>query len=164
MKSAASAWPRVMPRLRSSTRMRARLVTTIDITTGGNCGHIDAVCPQRQGHRAFLHVTEARRIGDDLAADLLAVVGQRHELHQQARTVGVVELPQGMQGFVGRQRLALAIKVGLGTVAQHGEKQVVHAREVVVHQRRLDPGLRGHPPGGRGGIALFEHDLGGRSE
>ena len=127
-------------------------------------GHVDAVRPQRQGHRAFLQVTEARRIADDLAPDRLAVIGQRHELHQQPGAVSVVELPQRMQRFVVGQRLALTNQVRLGAFPQDGQEQVVHAREVVVHECGLDARLRRHPPRGRSGVALLEHDLGGRSD
>ena len=84
---------------------------------------------------------ETFRVGRDLAADLLAVIGQRHELHAQARSVSAVEPPQRVQGLVIGERLALACQVGLGALAQHGQEQVVHAREVVVHQRGLHAGL-----------------------
>ena len=146
MNSVASAWPRVMPRLRSRTRMRARLVTIMDITTGGNSTQVDSVRAHRQGDRALLEVTEARGVGENLAADLLAVVGQRHELHQQPRTVRVVELPQRVQRLVVDQRLALTDQVRLGALPQHGEEQVVHAREVVVHERGFDSRLGCDPP------------------
>ena len=51
-----------------------------------------------------------------------------------------------MQGFGLGHRLPLPLQVGLGLVAQHGDEEVVHTREVVVHEGRLDPGLGGDTP------------------
>jgi len=54
----------------------------------------------------------------------------------------------------------LAFEVGLGSFAEDREKQILHGREVVVHQRRLDTRLGGHPTGRRGRVTLLGHDPG----
>ena len=59
-------------------------------------------------------------------------------------------------------RLTLMSQVLLGLVAQHRNEQVIHAGEVVMHQRRLDARLVRHPTRGRRRIPLIEHDLGSR--
>ena len=89
------------------------------------------------------------------------MVGHRQELREQLRVVRAAELPQRMQRLRLGDRLALPLQVGLGLIAQHGYEQVVHAGEVIVHERRLDPGLGRDPPRRRRCVPLVDHDLGG---
>ena len=73
--------------------MRARLVTIIDITIGGNASTSDAVRLHRRGYDALFDVAEALGVGRDLAANGFAMVRQGHELHEQPGTVSAVEPP-----------------------------------------------------------------------
>ena len=86
MNAPASAWPRVMPRLRSNTRIRARLVTIMDITTGGNsaistpCARSAKVTALSFGRDAMNRVTNHKEGG-------IADVYDRHRYQEENKRI-----------------------------------------------------------------------------
>ncbi len=84
--------------------------------------------------------------GRNFCADFLAVVGKSHELQQQSSVLGCGQgVPERVQRPVGGQRLLLSIEVDRRADPEDGQVQLVHGREVVMHESRFDPGLGGDP-------------------
>ena len=127
---------------------RERLVRKTDTAPGGNAVVSTPADSRMPAERGDLHRAEAFGVAGDLRTDLLAVIGEGDELgRQRGARIIEAEVPEGAQRLVGREGRRLPGEPLLGAAPEHRQVQVVHRREVVVDELRLEAGLGGDPPG-----------------
>ena len=126
---------------------------------------VHAVALQRSGHRLALFIAETLGVVSDFGSHLLAVVGERHELHRNSGKRGIgAESPQRPERLRRLQRSRLHLETFFGATAEDLEEQFFHGAEVVVHQLGFQPGLVRKAARRHRRVALIEQQLLGRIE
>ncbi len=144
---------------------RERLVRKTDTAPGGNADVSTPADSRMPAERGDLHRPEAFGVAGDLRTDLLAVIGERDELgRQRGARIVEAEVPERTQRLVGREGRCLAGESLLGPTPEHREVQLVHRREVVVDELRLEAGLGGDPPRRDRRVPLRQQQALGRVE
>ena len=83
------------------------------------------------------------------------MIGEGDELgRQRGARIVEAEVPEGAQRLVGLEGRRLPGEPLLGAAPEDRQVQVVHRREVVMHELRLEAGFGGDPPRRHRGVPL----------